>query len=225
MENLEKQAIAELDSILNGGEGTLENPETDVETPETVASKEVETTEAQEETKESSDETATSDEQEDLQKQIDEKLNERERELKKKYLSQVSKKDKELKDLQAKLEEIKSTKPQEEFEAIEKIVENKLLEKEKARIEEKEKNSLFKNNPNLETHRTEIEAIKADYPTMSWDAARRFYFSLQADDVASSSNSVSVNKLDWIDNGVVIKPKETMEDLLKQAEKEYRSFI
>jgi hypothetical protein len=109
---------------------------------------------------------------------VQEELERKEKELKKKYLSQVNKKDKELKELQVQLEELKKGKPIEDLETIEKIVQSKILEAERIRIDEKEKNSLFRSNPDLETYRNSIEQIKKEYPTMSWEAAKRFYFSL-----------------------------------------------
>jgi exonuclease VII large subunit len=223
MDELRTQAIAELSGIIESGDDTPNSVEAPRTTETPVAGNNAVISDAQEDIWDSFTEAATTEEatNDDTLNKVQEELERKEKELKKKYLSQVNKKDKELKELQVQLEELKKGKPIEDLETIEKIVQSKILEAERIRIDEKEKNSLFRSNPDLETYRNSIEQIKKEYPTMSWEAAKRFYFSLNDEVIQPWPSNKNLN---WNISERVIAPKETKEDLYNMAKQELEQF-
>lgn len=100
-----------------------------------------------------------------------------ERELKKKYLSQVNKKDKELQATKEQLDSLKAAwYDDDSIEAVRKIVKAELMQESMTKLEITEKNNFIKKfNPD-KTELKQVEEIKADFPSMSWEAARKFYY-------------------------------------------------
>ncbi|MCI0500340.1 MAG: hypothetical protein L0Y61_01160, partial [Epsilonproteobacteria bacterium] len=133
------------------------------ETEETVVQQEQEVDNFEEETEELPTQTPTINEEE-LRKQI-------EKDLKKKYLSQVSMKAKEADRYRQELEVIKNNFDEDSLTTVEKVVEAKLYEQELNRLEKVEFNNFLKLNPEAKQNLADIQEIKNDFPNMSWERA------------------------------------------------------
>lgn len=95
-----------------------------------------------------------------------------EKEMKKKYISQVSIKDKEAKRLQEELNILKQWFSDDGWlDVVDKLIEAKIAQKEIKQLEEIEKKSFLNEYKEANAFLNEIEEIKADFPNMSWERA------------------------------------------------------
>ena len=169
-------AIAELT-------GTTESiPEIKQETPEPIAKAKEE---PKEETPKAEPKTKTEDE---IRKEV-------EREMKHKYLSQVSIKSREADEAKAKLAELEQERDEKKYlydngeataeDYIESMVEAKLQKQEISKQERKinelndyEKQDFISKNADAKTYLSKLDEIKNDNPNLSWHAVNTLYLAL-----------------------------------------------
>lgn len=100
---------------------------------------------------------------------IDEERAKIEKEMRKKYLSQVSKKDKELKEALERIETLKGNYDESSLDDIEAILDYKLAKKERASLAEKEEKIFYSNNPEAKSYKEDIDAIIDKNPSLSYE--------------------------------------------------------
>lgn len=98
-----------------------------------------------------------------------------ERKLKKKYLSQVSKKDKQVKQLEAKLAQLREWYDSDELEVIDSMVEKKIAERDRLIQEKREETMFFNKNPDAQKFKEDLKDLKNKSPELSWDFIYKWY--------------------------------------------------
>ncbi len=168
IDNIEAQARAEVEGLYSNTETTEQTSESN-----TLTSIE-ENNEPEEHFEENSEPQEPTIDREQIEQEVRKEL---EKEYKKKYYSKINQEQQKLHEAQKELEELKTTKwySDDDIEAIRKIasVENQKVEI--SRTEQIEKTNFLNNfKPNAEDL-VWIEEIKADFPNMSWEYARKVY--------------------------------------------------
>lgn len=175
----EADVLADIDKLEEVGKPEIPPPndqqEEEIETPDVETLDEEETEEQPDEKKEEPKEETS----------LDEALKKQERELKKKYLSTISK----LQNQTVKkshtddaIETLKSQGfPDEQIEVLKKLSSSIVTDSRIKDIEEAEKKSFLSENKTLTRKELEeIEDIKATFPDMAWESARNLYLAENA---------------------------------------------
>lgn len=150
------------------------------------------------------------DEQETVVNTVDEDILKRqiEKDLKKKYLSQVSIKAKEADRYKQELDLMKQSFDPESLTTVEKVVEAKMYEKELARLAEVEYKNFLKANPDAKNVMEWVKEIKDDFPSMSWERAYKNYLIDNDLPIVTNTKTNTTSSLHWsIPSKVANPPK------------------